>query len=198
MVLFLIRSAIDFDQRIVWGSTGFLFLVTAGALIPLTKRLSHHSVWTHYHFPSATLAQFFYVAAQAGIFSFFINSMTPDPKTGFTMVPPIPTSWNQAMTNVSTAIKHFADMLPHWIAWLIQWMPGWLLGWFETDKNGLLRISDKGGSNLASVGFIWFLAGRFTGAGLLRKVSAHKLLGLYSVMNVLACSSSSSISVGFL
>ena len=35
-----------------------------------------HSIWSHPHFVMAVAAQFFYVAAQAGIFSFFINYMT--------------------------------------------------------------------------------------------------------------------------
>ena len=35
--------------------------------------MTHSNIWAHPHFSSATLAQFFYVAAQAGIFSFFIN-----------------------------------------------------------------------------------------------------------------------------
>ena len=37
-----------------------------------------HSIWTHPHFVMAVAAQFFYVAAQAGIFSFFINYMTAE------------------------------------------------------------------------------------------------------------------------
>jgi MFS transporter, FHS family, L-fucose permease len=40
-------------------------------------------------------------------------------------------------------------------------------------------MSNKGASNLASLGFVCFLVGRFTGAGLLRKFAAHKILGLY-------------------
>ena len=44
---------------------------------------SAHSIWSHPHFVMAVAAQFFYVAAQAGIFSFFINYMTSE-------VPPIP------------------------------------------------------------------------------------------------------------
>ena len=60
-------------------------------------------------------------------------------------------------------------------------------GWFEPNKNGVLSISDKGAANLASLGFVCFLIGRFTGAGLLKKFSAHKVLGLYGVMNVIAC-----------
>jgi len=37
-----------------------------------------HSIWSHPHFVFAVVAQFFYVAAQAGIFSFFINYMTSE------------------------------------------------------------------------------------------------------------------------
>jgi MFS family permease len=42
-----------------------------------------HSIWAHPHFVLAVAAQFLYVAAQAGIFSFFINYMT-------SQTPPIP------------------------------------------------------------------------------------------------------------
>jgi len=111
-----------------------------------------HSIWTHPHFVMAVAAQFFYVAAQAGIFSFFINYMTAE-------VPPIPDSWNSASMH----------------------------GWFETNKSGVLGISDKGAATLASVGFFCFLVGRFTGAGLLKKFAAHKVLGLYGLANVAAC-----------
>ena len=41
------------------------------------------SIWRHLHFPGAVVAQFFYVAAQAGIFSFFINYIVSD-------TPPLP------------------------------------------------------------------------------------------------------------
>ena len=50
-----------------------------------------------------------------------------------------------------------------------------------------LGISDKGAAVLASLGFVCFLIGRFTGAGILRKFSAHKVLGIYGLMNVAAC-----------
>ncbi len=111
-----------------------------------------HSIWTHPHFVMAVAAQFLYVAAQAGIFSFFINYMTAE-------VPPLPASWH-------------TDLLKHW---------------FETDAGGILRISDQGAANLASLGFVCFLIGRFTGAGLLKTFSAHKVLGLYGILNVIAC-----------
>jgi len=38
----------------------------------------HHRMWAHRHFSVGVIAQFFYVAAQAGIFSFFINYMTTE------------------------------------------------------------------------------------------------------------------------
>ncbi|MEI6376703.1 MAG: MFS transporter [bacterium] len=38
----------------------------------------HRSIWTRLHFPGGVLAQFVYVAAQAGIFSFFINYIVSD------------------------------------------------------------------------------------------------------------------------
>jgi FHS family L-fucose permease-like MFS transporter len=79
------------------------------------------------------------------------------------------------------------ESLPYWLGWFIHWLPGWLLGWFETNKNGVLAISDKGAANLASLGFVCFLTGRFTGAVLLKKFSAHKILGLYGVLNVIVC-----------
>jgi len=111
-----------------------------------------HSIWSHPHFVLAVAAQFFYVAAQAGIFSFFINYMTSE-------VPPIPAAWGSGATSA----------------------------WFETGKNGLLSISDKGAATLASLGFVCFLVGRFTGAGLLKKFPAHKILGLYGALNVITC-----------
>ncbi len=110
-----------------------------------------HSIWRHPHFVMAVAAQFFYVAAQAGIFSFFINYMTSE-------VPPIPAS----------------------IAG-----NGWLQGWFATSQAGLISITDKGAANLASLGFVCFLIGRFTGAGLVKKFSAHRVLATYGALNVL-------------
>ena len=66
-------------------------------------------------------------------------------------------------------------------------LQGFLSDWFEPNKDGVLCISDKRASNLASLGFVCFLIGRFTGAGLLKKFSAHKVLGLYGLLNVVAC-----------
>ena len=106
------------------------------------------SIWTHPHFVMAVAAQFFYVAAQAGIFSFFINYMT-------SQTPPVTGSW-------------------------MDWLPA---GWFET-KDGVRLLSNQGGASLASAGSGLFLLGRFTGAGLLKKYAAHRVLGLYAALSV--------------
>jgi FHS family L-fucose permease-like MFS transporter len=67
------------------------------------------------------------------------------------------------------------------------WWAAWLEGWFETNEAGVLAFSDKGASNLASLGFVFFLIGRFTGAALLKRYKAHSLLAVYGVLNVIAC-----------
>jgi FHS family L-fucose permease-like MFS transporter len=110
-----------------------------------------HSIWSHPHFWMAVLAQFLYVAAQAGIFSFFINYMT-------SQVPPVPLSWMNARPT-----------------------------WFEQHTNGLLGFSNKGASNLASLGFLCFLVGRFTGSAILKKFAPYKVLGVYSAASVVLC-----------
>jgi MFS transporter, FHS family, L-fucose permease len=116
-----------------------------------------HSIWSHPHFWMAVLAQFLYVAAQAGIFSFFINYMT-------SQVPPVPASWSPPSASA-----------------------GWFHGWFETHQNGALGFSNKAASNLASLGFLCFLIGRFTGSAILKKFAAHKVLGFYSTAAVVLC-----------
>lgn len=129
-----------------------------------TEAAVSHSIWSHPHFVLAVAAQFLYVAAQAGIFSFFINYMTAEP-------PPIPESWNAALTRLAENAG---------------FLHNWLSGWLDPRPGGGFTITNKGASNLASIGFVCFLLGRFSGAGLLRKFSAHKVLGIYAVLNVIA------------
>lgn len=104
------------------------------------------------HFLMAVGAQFLYVAAQAGIFSFFINYMT-------SQTPAVPQAW----------------------------AGGWLNKWFELHPNGLLGLSNQGAANLASIGFFCFLLGRFSGAALMKKFSAHRMLAVYAGANVVLC-----------
>ena len=113
-----------------------------------------HSIWSHPHFAMAVVAQFLYVGAQAGIFSFFLNYMT-------SQTPPTPASWAAPAGPAS--------------------------GWFEVHDDGEPGFSNQGAANLASLGFLCFLAGRFTGTAILRRVAAHTLLGLYAAVNVALC-----------
>src|SRR6185503_5117926 len=84
---------------------GVIILLTLPFLLTSAKSVTSHSIWAHPHFSGATLAQFFYVAAQAGIFSFFINSMTVDKNNGYSMVPPLPTSWSAGFLETRNLIE---------------------------------------------------------------------------------------------
>ena len=114
--------------------------------------------WQQPHFILAVVAQFLYVAAQAGVWSYFINYMT-------TQTPA-----------VSQSLGTWADNGPKF-----------LHGSFETHKDGVFGLSDKGAASMASFGFLCFLIGRFTGSLILRKAAAHRVLGLYGVLNAVAC-----------
>jgi len=238
-------------------------------LIGVTKRLSHHSVWSHEHFSGATLAQFFYVAAQCGIFSFLINYVTSEP-------PSLPSSWLKESTRkwveVRTAfagsdfkdlsalaakLTAKADPVSAFLASNLSsstlqtlarykeggasttaarvammqdlnslilktniYAPERFRGVTLQDKtkqlllpdapprslprlnrllladaypqelafqDGIFGVSNQFAAKLASVGFFCFLLGRVSGAALLRKYSAHKMLGLYSVINAVLC-----------
>ncbi|MDX6766445.1 MAG: MFS transporter [Candidatus Methylacidiphilales bacterium] len=134
MIFTAIAAVFDPDESHgLWfflGSTALAFVISAFVVGLKAHRFGQQSIWSHPHFSSATLTQFFYVAAQSGIFAYFINYMT-------------------SQTPV--------------------------------------EISNKTASTLASVGFVCFLVGRFTGAALLKKFPAHHILGLYAAINVLAC-----------
>jgi FHS family L-fucose permease-like MFS transporter len=136
----------------------FLIPVAAAAVFlwMYAQKLTTHNIWAHPHFSGATIAQFFYVAAQAGIFSFFINYMTSD-------APPIP-----------DAIRN-------------NGVVNWILsdGYKQTD--GIWQLSDVGASSLASAAFFMFFIGRAIGSAVVRRVSAHRALGTYAVINVLMC-----------
>ncbi|MCX6877526.1 MAG: MFS transporter [Verrucomicrobia bacterium] len=114
----------------------------------------HKSIWAHSHFTGAVISQFVYVAAQAGIFSFFINYIVED---------------MPALT---------ATMKSSW-SFLVGGASG------SEFRNGAWFATEQGATKLLSIfGFSLFLLGRFTGAGLLNKLAAHKALGLYALANV--------------
>jgi FHS family L-fucose permease-like MFS transporter len=112
---------------------------------------ARQSIWSHPHFWMAVIAQFLYVAAQAGIFSFFINYMT-------SQVPAMPNEWANGRSD-----------------------------WFEIHSNGVLGFTNKAASNLASLGFLCFLIGRFTGSAILKKFTPYKVLGWYCTAAVVLC-----------
>lgn len=250
-------------------AAGGVALVIAGVwLIGVTRRLTHHSIWSHEHFSGAVLAQFFYVAAQAGIFSFLINYITSEPPT-------LPASWLKAdstwiETRTALAGSDFKDMpslagkliapkdpLTTFLAenlskstraTLAQYREGvageaaarvavmqdlntlvlkqsiykperfegvalrdstrQLLAQDAGSRNeprlnrllladaygkeldfqdGVVSVTNQFASTLVSVGFIFFLVGRIVGAAMLRRVSAHKIVGLYALLNTAAC-----------
>ena len=78
--LYLVLNAIlpfcgvgpDGIRHVTYGIVAAVAL-SAPLLFSGARRVGAQSIWAHPHFSGATLAQFFYVAAQAGIFSFFIN-----------------------------------------------------------------------------------------------------------------------------
>jgi FHS family L-fucose permease-like MFS transporter len=111
-----------------------------------------HSIWSHPHFWGAVAAQFFYVAAQSGIFAFFINYMTKETPA-------------------------LSDSFAHSLK----------AGWVDTAEDGTRHFSNAFASILASLGFIFFLSGRFSGAALLKKFAPHSMLGIYCLLNVAMC-----------
>lgn len=114
---------------------------------------SKRSIWVYPHFSGAVAAQFLYVAAQAGIFSFFINYMVEEIPA---ISQPIASSW------------FFHDRM--------------------RIRNGDYFVNEKGATFLlGTIGFPLFLFGRATGAAILRKTKAHRVLGTYALVNVLIC-----------
>jgi MFS transporter, FHS family, L-fucose permease len=111
------------------------------------------SIWSHPHFVGAVLAQFVYVAAQAGIFSFFINYVVEE------------------MPSISKQLSS-----------------SWLFSNRTTLREGAYFVNEQGATLLlGTIGFPLFLLGRATGAALLRKFKAHKMLGIYAFANVICC-----------
>ena len=143
--LFMVVPLPELDTEDAFGSDAH-----AEAGIVSTK-----SIWSHLHFPGAVIAQFFYVAAQAGIFSFVINYIVSD-------TPAVP----ECLRN----------------SFLIGGAKG-----IHVQADGLAFFSDKGATGLLSAAFLFFVAGRFTGAWLLSMIRPHLLLGIYSVIGAVLC-----------
>jgi FHS family L-fucose permease-like MFS transporter len=114
---------------------------------------TQRSLWSHPHFLGAVAAQFVYVAAQAGIFSFFIN--------------------------------YIIEELPALSATVAG---TWPFTARTVLRNGAWYVNEQGATFLlGTVGFPLFLIGRATGAAILRKGRAHRVLATYACANVLVC-----------
>lgn len=112
-----------------------------------------HSIWKHPHFTGAVVAQFVYVAAQAGIFSFFINYMIEE------------------IPSISSSLAN---------SWFFQNRAELREGSFFVNEQGATFL-------LGTIGFPLFLLGRATGAAIMRKLKAHRVLGTYALINVFMC-----------
>jgi len=134
------------DNHALLYSATVLFVIGAAIFVAKKRRITNHSIWSQPHFTGATLVQFLYVAAQCGIFAYFINYMT-------SQIPPIPESWKSGM----------------------------FVNWFEIHKNGILGLTDKSAATLQSVGFGFFVAGRFIGAALMKKYPPYRILGIFAI-----------------
>ncbi len=62
--------------RVLIVTAAVLLLIGTAWLVLRSSRFTERTVWAHPHFSAATIAQFFYVAAQSAIFAYFINYMT--------------------------------------------------------------------------------------------------------------------------
>jgi hypothetical protein len=54
-------------------------------------------------------------------------------------------------------------------------------------RPNVLCVSDQGAATLLTLAFVCFLIGRYSGASMLKRLSAHKILGIYGLMNVIIC-----------
>lgn len=81
-------------------------------------------------------------------------------------------------------INYMTSQLP---AIPASWGSGMAKRLFSGGADGLLHLNNQGTATLASVGFICFLLGRMSGAGILKKYSAHRVLGLYGVLDTIVC-----------
>ena len=141
--------------------SGWPFLVAVAAaavfLWMYSQRLTTHDIWAHAHFSGGAMAQFFYVAAQAGIFSFFINYMIAE------------------LPVISEGLHNNG---------LVSW---YLQADGTTKMDNGWHLSDVGASRMQSVAFFLFFIGRAIGSAILRKAPAHRALGTYALINLALC-----------
>jgi FHS family L-fucose permease-like MFS transporter len=120
---------------------------------------------SRWHFTLAVGAQFFYVAAQIGVWAYFINYVTsldmPDLSLGMTKL--FPSGWT-----------YFG--FPH-----IHGASGQIIT--VTSVPQAWHVTELGGSFAFSGGILCFLAGRIFGSMILRIYSAHVTLAVFGLIN---------------
>jgi MFS transporter, FHS family, L-fucose permease len=149
--LFFITKLPDIDEAVIQHS-GKEGDETAGLMT------DEKPLFRHPHFIFAVVAQFFYVAAQTGINSFFINYVTD--------------IFHESSTG------HFAGA--RMLSWLTETVGKLNPGITEHEK--LLNTT---AGLMLSFSFGLFMAGRFLGSLLLTWIKPEKLLLIYSVFCIL-------------
>ena len=159
VIVFSLYAILTYVMEVKVSGWPFLIPVAVVAVFlwMYAQRLTTHNIWAHPHFSGAAMAQFFYVAAQAGIFSFFINYMISE------------------LPAISEAGHGHG---------LVSWYLG-DDGVTRTDSGW--HLTDRGASRMQSVAFFLFFIGRVIGSAILRKTSAHRALGTYALINLLLC-----------
>jgi FHS family L-fucose permease-like MFS transporter len=120
---------------------------------------------SRWHFTLAVAAQFFYVAAQIGVWGYFINYVTSldMPDLPEWMAQFFPTGWT------FLGVPHIVGTDGQLVA-----MTGVAPAW---------HVTDLGASKAFAGGILCFLLGRFVGSIILRVASAHATLAIFGVIN---------------
>jgi FHS family L-fucose permease-like MFS transporter len=130
-----------------------------------TSDATSKSLISRWHFTLAVGAQFVYVAAQIGVWGFFINYVTsPDmPNLPEWTTKLFPSGWTYfGYPHVNDAQGHVVSITTARQAW---------------------HVTDLGGSKAFAGGILCFLVGRFIGSMILRVCSAHLTLAVYGLGN---------------
>jgi len=136
------------------------------------NRVSAKPFWKRWHFLLAVAAQFFYVAAQTGIFSFFINYIVDH--------------LSHISEGAAKLLNAYAGGLHNAIHLVSAWLADVIPSTIALPKDGHYFVSEQGASFLLSLGgFLLFLLGRFVGSVALRFFKAHWTLALFSLINIL-------------
>ncbi|HEX4140493.1 MAG TPA: sugar MFS transporter [Candidatus Methylacidiphilales bacterium] len=132
-----------------------------------THAKSTKPLLARWHFTLAVGAQFFYVAAQIGVWGFFINFVTSSdmPNLPEWLAKAFPSGWTYfGVPKILGPGGHLVDLANAQAAW---------------------HVTDLGGSKAFAGGILCFLVGRFIGSMILRVCSAHLTLAIFGLINTI-------------